>query len=488
MSDITLIFPRLESEKVMLLPMAVLTVAAPLVEAGFSVKIIDQRADKKWRETLIAELKQEPLLVGISALTGKQIKYGLAATRIVKENSKTPVVLGGVHASLLPRQTLEHPLIDFVIVGEGENALCELAKNLKNGGSYFGIKGLGYKKDNQIFLNSQGEFIDLDKIPEIPYHLINIEDYIAKRSYATGKPGRSLALYTSRGCPHRCSFCYNLEFNKRKWRGESAQKVVERMKKLVKEYGITSFEMEDDEFFVNFKRVGEICDLILKEGLKVDLITTCRVNYTPAMSDDFIKLLADAGFRALTFGVETGSQRILEMIKKDITFEQVFETIRRFGKAGINSKFFFMAGFPTETKEDLYATIDLIWKMKELDNRIRVPSWRITTPFPGTELYDLSAKHGFIQPKSLEEWAEFGFGKVKTPWVTRRNKKIIENAAFLFRYIKLGRISEGKSLWHKLGRIYGKIADFRWKKHLFSFLPEKYLINFAVNLRKAVKN
>src|SRR3989344_4801061 len=105
MSEVILIFPRLESEKAMLLPIAVLTIAAPLVKNGFSVKIIDQRVDKNWRETLLKELKQKPLIVGISALTGKQIKYGLEAVKIVKENSGTPVVWGGVHSSLLPKQT-----------------------------------------------------------------------------------------------------------------------------------------------------------------------------------------------------------------------------------------------------------------------------------------------------------------------------------------------------------------------------------------------
>ena len=236
MSDVILFFPKSEEKDIVLLPASVLMVAAPLVKAGYKVKIIDQRVDKNWKQTLLEEAAKDPLVFGVSALTGAQILNGLEASKLVKACSSVPVLWGGVHPSLLPKQTLENKYIDFVVVGEGEETLLELIKALETKSPLKKIKGLGYKDNGKIFLSPQREFIDLDKLPEIPYHLINIENYIEKKSFATGRIGRDMAFYTSRGCPHRCGFCYNKEFNKQGWRGKSSEKVVGDMKKLIQDY------------------------------------------------------------------------------------------------------------------------------------------------------------------------------------------------------------------------------------------------------------
>jgi len=374
MSKIILFFPKYESDEANLLPMSVLSVAAPLIKNGYEVDIIDQRIDKNWKETILAELKKKPLIFGVSALTGEQIFNGLGASKFVKENSNIPIVWGGVHASLLPKQTLENKYIDFVVIGEGEKTLLELVDALKNKKPFNYIKGLGF--DDQI--NLEREFIDMNSIHKIPYNLIDVKKYINNNG---------IALYTSRGCPHRCSFCYNLKFNKRRWRGKSPERVVVEMKYLINKFNVDKFDIEDDEFFTDIKRAEEICKLIIKERLNIEILTSCRVSYIPLMGDKMLKLMHDAGFRILTFGVETGSKRLIKKISKDISFDQVFETIKRLGDVGITSKFFFMAGFPTETEKNLCETTDLMMKMKKLDSNIRIPAWRIVTPFPGTDLY-----------------------------------------------------------------------------------------------------
>ena len=478
MSDIILFFPKSEEKDVVLLPASVLMVAAPLVKADYKVKIIDQRIDKDWKKILLGELEKKPLIFGVSALTGRQILNGLEASKLVKENSNVPVAWGGVHPSLLPEQTLENKYIDFVVVGEGEETFLELVNTLK--------KNVGYTMSH--ILNPQGEFIDLNKLLEIPYHLISVENYIEKKSYATGKPGRDIALYTSRGCPHRCGFCYNKEFNKRKWRGKSAEKVVQEMKKLIKDYRINSFEIEDDEFFVDIERARKICELIIKENLDIEIFTSCRVNYVAnSMDDKYLKLLYRAGFRTLAFGVESGSERMLDLMHKDITIEQVFETIRRLKKAGINSKYYFMAGFPSETIEDLYKTTDLIQKMKQLDPQIRIPAWRVFTPYPGTDLYELAIKEGWKPPQTLEEWADYDFNTVRMPWVKGKKKRIIKNLSFLINYLEMGKTT-GQGTFFKLAKIFGKIVvDWRWKKHLFSFVLEKCVVVLALKIKRLIK-
>lgn len=484
MSKIVLFFPKLEDKDSVLLPASVLMVAAPLIKAGYEIKIIDQRIEKDWPRVIEEELNHQPLIFGISALTGKQIQHGLMASKLVKGKSQTPVVWGGIHASLLPQQTLENQYIDFVVVGEGEETLLELAEQLKNKQNNFGeIKGLGYKKDGQIIVNPPREFVDINNLLPLPYHLIKIDNYIATQSFASGQSGRDIALYTSRGCPHRCGFCYNKEFNKRRWRGKSAERVVAEMTELVKKYKITSFNIEDDEFFVDVERAKKISELIIANDLKIEIFTSCRVNYVAnQMNEKYLQLLYRAGFKTLAFGVESGSARVLDLMHKDITIDQVFKTIDLLKVAGINSKYYFMAGFPTEKINDLYQTTDLIQQMKQADPQIRIPAWRVFTPYPGTDLYDLAIKQGWQPPKSLEEWAHYDFNTVKLPWVKGNIKRIINNVAFLVYYLEMGK-TVGQGIFFTLGKIFGKLVDWRWRKHFFSFLPEKYFVNFLIKFK-----
>jgi anaerobic magnesium-protoporphyrin IX monomethyl ester cyclase len=202
------------------------------------------------------------------------------------------------------------------------------------------------------------------------------------------------------------------------------------------------------------------------------------------MDDRYLRLLYQAGFRTLAFGIESGSERILDLIHKDITINQVFETINKLRKAGINSKYYFMAGLPTETMEDLHKTTDLIQKMKQADPQIRIPSWRVFTPYPGTDLYALAVKEGWQPPKTLEEWANYDFNTVRMPWLKGKQKRIIENVSFLINYLEIGR-TFGRGIFFKLAKIFGKLVDWRWKKHLFSWVPEKYVISLIIKIKKS---
>jgi len=486
MSRVVLFFPKSEERDIVLLPASVLMVAAPLVKDGYEVKIIDQRVEKEWESVILEEIKKNPLAFGVSALTGKQILNGLEASKLVKKNSNIPVVWGGVHASLLPAQTLENKYIDFVVVGEGEEIFLELAESFKNKKPLENIKGLGYKKNGKVFVNPPRDFINLDKTAEIPYQLIDIEKYIGKKSFASGKIGRNLTFYTSRGCPHRCGFCYNKEFNKGRWRAKSAERVFSEIKELVGKYRVDSFEIEDDEFFVNTERAGKICELIISGGLNIEIFASCRVNYVVNNMDDaYLRLLHRAGFRTLAFGVESGSERILDLMHKDISISQVFETIKRLKKIGINSKYYFIAGFPTETVDDLYKTTDLIYEMKKLDPNIRIPAWRVFTPYPGTDLFGVSLAQGWQPPKTLEEWANYDFNTVRMPWIDGKKKGIIENAAFLINYLEIEG-TEGRGLFFFLAKIFGKLTRLHWVGHKFSFVPEKYAINLFLKLKKSL--
>jgi len=262
--------------------------------------------------------------------------------------------------------------------------------------------------------------------------------------------------------------------------------VVEEIEKLVRDYGITFFDIEDDEFFVDLSRAREIAELILKKNLKINISTSCRVNYIAnSIDDQFLELLSSAGFKKLQFGVETGSERIQKLISKDIENWQVMETIRKLSKAKIVGKFVFMAGFPTETISNLYATCDLILEMRQLNRGMLIPPWRIFTPYPGSYLYELCVKEGFKPPQRLEDWATYDYETVNIPWVSSSRERIIKNVAFMIDFLELPK-AEGLSPYQKLGRLYAKTVDFRWAHHWF-LAPEKCLVEVVRRLHKAIK-
>lgn len=487
MCDVVLFFPRFTSDnhETRLLPASLLMVAAPLAQAGYQVRIIDQRVDNQWADTLRRALDEKPLVVGFSALTGQQILHGLEASRIVKEHGQTVTVWGGVHASLLPEQTLANPYVDLVAIGEGEQTFFELVEKLKRGNSYKEIAGLGYQETGRIVCNPERPFLDMDKLAPLPYHLVNVENYIAARSFATGRTGRSIALYTSRGCPHRCGFCYNLKFNRRKWRGKSAQKVVAEMEELIDRYNITSFEIEDDEFFTDLKRAREISQLIIDKQWKVDIFTSCRVNYAADLMDDsLIRLLAQAGFKKLSFGVESGSERIQRLIDKDINNAQVIKTVRRMTAAGITSKFYFMCGFPGESLADLRTTCGLMREIKRCYRGALIPGWRLFVPYPGTTLYDQAVRYGFRPPASLAEWARYDFETVRMPWLFSKQRKLIDTIPYMLRFLELPP-AKRRSWYLRLGRWYGKTIDWRWRHRWFA-APERKLVDFIRRLHRNI--
>ena len=481
MPKIVLVFPIIELAQKNLLPLSLLLIAAPLVKKGYDVEIIDQGTDDDWRKKLDRSLQNNPLIVGISVLTGKQILYGLEISEIVKKQSNASVVWGGVHTSLLPEQTLENEFIDLVIIGEGEETLLELVEKLDRKKNYENVLGIGYKKDGKIKINSARDFIDLDAQPKIPYHLVDVEKYVRSKSFASGKYGRDLSMYTSRGCPHRCAFCYNKEFNKSKWRCISAEKTVAEIKRLVNEYNITSISFQDDEFFTNIERVKNICELLLTENINVEFISSCRIDYVCRMEDSLLELIRKCGFMTLTLGIETGSPRMLKKIKKDITVEQVLEAVSKLKKFDIEGKYCFMVGFPEEEIQDMYKTANLMREIKKINVYSRIPGWRIFTPFPGIELYQDSINKGWISPKNLKEWACYDFYTVKMPWITKKMERIIRGLLFLVPFLRLH--DKPLSIFHKF---WGYWVDFRWRNHFFFFIPEKKIINLIIKLKKMI--
>ncbi len=472
MAEIILVQPKVREVKVIKyevgVPLALLSMCCYLAK-DYNIKIIDQRIDKHWKKNLVRELKKNPLCVATTSMTGSPIKYALEASKIVKQNSDVPVVLGGIHASLLPKQALENPYIDFVVKGEGEVTLYELIKTLEKNMSFKGIKGVWYKENGKIKSNLDRNFVDLNKLPKIPFNIINIKDYISKNRK------KGIYLQTSRGCPGRCTFCYNPPFHKHKWRSFSPKKTQEMIKHVVNEFNIKSICFVDDDFFVDTGRVKKILKGIINENLDIKWYANSRINSIIHEKKNFFFLLKQAGCERLNMGIESGSSRILKLIQKDITTNQIIEFNKKIRKVDIIPAYSFICGFPTETKIELRKTINLIFKLKKDNPNAIILPITFYTPTPNTKLFDLSVKLGLKKPLKLEQWIDFDQVRVNLPWLSEKEISDLYSLTFTSLFLNKGFTSYTTNvslLFKILFKLYKPLALYRTKNLYFKYMIE----------------
>jgi len=399
-------------------------------------------------------------------MTGTQIKFAIDIGRYVRRISpKTPIVWGGIHPTLTAEQTINNPLVDYVIRGEGEKTIVELCKALEKEGDLSLINGLSYKSGNKIYHNKERKYLNFDEEPMPAYRLINMKQYVG------------IGIQTARGCPHRCAFCFNLFYNKKTWRAKAAKTIIDEIEFLYKMYDIRKIHLVDDNFFVDKNRVKEFCNELLNRNLEVKWSTDCRFDYFDKYDVDFLRLLVKSGCAYLQLAAESGSQKILDLIKKDITIEQIINAVEKCKKAGLLPKIAFMIGMPTETWEDRNKSFDLMNKIKEIYEEAVLTSLHIYTPFPKTDLTKLSITNGFMEPKSLEEWGEFNFNNCNLPWFGKKERLEIESLSYIPRFVFWYKTLEENyitPLLRPLYYVYRIISTLRWKSRLFKF-PIEYI-------------
>ncbi len=366
-------------------PLNLCFIASYLEKHNIDVKIFDELAGQDIEEEIN---RYKPDIAGITATT-TLIPDAYRIAEICKQK-KILTVIGGVHATIFPEETLKHA--DIVVKGEGEIAMLNIVReNIKSG-----IVTAPYIKN-------------IDEVPPPARHLLQTDYYLKTKDripyiiyYAFIPPGKKVAsLLTSRGCPYDCVFCHNT------WRGmpcrlHSAQRVVSEIEHLIDKYGVESLYFVEDNFFLNKKRTHEICNLIIEKKLNITWGGSTRVDNIDA---DTVLLAKEAGCRLINFGFESGSQRILDLLKKGVKIPQAENAIRICNEAGIMANGSFMIGNPDETIEDIEKTKEFIKK-----NKITVPGIYISTPYPGTELWDMAKKRGLI--KEGIKWSEFAQERV----------------------------------------------------------------------------
>jgi len=382
-------------------PLGLGYLASSLSARGLSVRVHDNTLYEYNDEKLYGTIKDaSPSVVGISAATPMIRRAHQIASLARKACPDALVALGGPHPSNTVTETLASPDVDVVVIGEGETTFPEVVAAFLSGSRDFsGIEGGAFKKDGAVVLTPAREMArDLDSLPFPDLDIMPVEQYFDKGgSYGIlQKQKRSIPIIASRGCPSNCTFC--MRFMGRKFRVRGAENIVDEIAYRQKKYGVSEFNFLDDNFTLHRKRVAEVCALIHKRGLKIQFRFPNGVR-EDFLTEDTLDALKSVGCYHLDFGIESGSQKVLDLMKKGKTVGKIAEKVRLCARRGFKLSASFLFGTPGETIEDMEETIRFA-KSLPLDSA----SFAIVIPYPGTELRDEVVSKGYLVHSDYEDY------------------------------------------------------------------------------------
>lgn len=371
--------------------------AAVARKMGEPVEILDLGIFRDWQNLLVKKLKEfDPDLIGMtstSPLFPEVAELSFIIRKLVRRNCI--LVLGGPHASVLPEESLLQSAFDLVVKGDGENSLSSIIK----GEEYKGIPGIYYREGEEVKSTpGSNPVMDLDSLPFPAYDLYDISKYKTPRIVARKNP--SVVYMTSRGCVYRCTFCSRYVYET-KVRFKSPEVVIDEIK-YFKKLGIRCIRLADDMFSTDMPRAKRICELMIKNNLKIPWALTNGLR-TNKVDLELLKLAKRAGCYEVAFGFESGDQNSLDSINKGIKVEDGFKAMELVRKAGLDSLGYFMFGLPGDTEESLVKTTEYAKKLNPAMAKVT-----ITVPFPGTRLFDDMEEKGLIKTR---DWSRYNLHK-----------------------------------------------------------------------------
>jgi radical SAM superfamily enzyme YgiQ (UPF0313 family) len=446
------------------MPLALVAVGSHLDPEQYEVVIIDGRITDDPVEAINAQL-DDAVCLGVTVLTGAPIQDALRISRAVKAcHSDLPVVWGGWHPSMFGRECLEESSVDVTIQGQGEVTFAEIVARLVNGRSLDGCAGCTYRDDvGAVHVNGPRSLADVNGLRRHDYSAIDVTRYYELK----GK--RQLDYVSSQGCRFRCAFCADPFVYERLWSGIAPERIGEEVEDLWHRYRFDDLSFQDETYFTYAPRVEAMAEEFLRRNLPITWAATMRADQCYRLPERVFALCKESGFRRALIGVESGSQEMMDRIKKDIKIEQVFFAAERCRKYGVAAIFPFIVGFPDEEEHHIQATMDVAKRLRAMHPNFETPIFYFK-PYPGSIITQGAVANGFELPSSLDEWSRFDFIGSAGPWVSPETRRRIERFKF---YQQLA--WNQPSLW---SRPFRRLALWRCSRDRYAWPVEMVIGNW----------
>ncbi len=460
-NDLRLRYGKLSSIGALMPSLGIACIAAVLKKNQHEADLIDPTAEGLSPQELEASIRHlKTDLVGMPVFTATYATAQKWVRTIKAIRPDLKIVLGGPHCSAFPAETLNDIPADFLIQGEGEYPTLELLNRLNDAGDPASVESLVWRKNGSLVVNPKAKLIEnIDDLPLADRSIFQLQNYHHSSEH---RGQRVMHLMSSRGCPWACSFCTTqLTFGKR-LRYHSPKRIFEEMKSLVTDHHADELFFYDDTLTADKKRIAELCRLILDQRLKIPWGCYTRVD---CVSPEILKLMAQAGCYQINYGIESGVQRLLDLIHKGFTLEQARHAVKWTHEAGIETICNFMFALPGETRDESQRTLDFA---KELNPTYA--QFYLTLPYPGTPLYELAKQHGTILTKSFEDFN-------KTPWE-------------FVHYVPYGRTEEELAKWIKdaYRKFYLRPGHLPRSLGALLKLPPRKILGMIVSGLKIIRN
>ena len=460
------------------IPLSLLFLASPLLDDGFEVVIVDGRLSG-WEEKLKREAANA-ICVGISCFVA-QVPNTLEFARLIRENyAELPIVLGGWYPTTSLDETISSPLVDIIVRGEGEESFFDLCTRLYASKPIDDVEGITYKIEGKVINNPDRKYTKKHPVYKLPYDLLDPSDYELAS-------GRAL-IVTSRGCPYKCAYCTMKTVYNQRWKSMTVEDVLDNIEHLYKAYNITEFQIDDDNFFVDRKRVKGILEGILKRKMDLTWTATGNILDLQRLERDIYDLAKETGCFKIRAGVETASPHIMDVIDKEFDVTSVIDVARVLTELDIEFRPNFILGIPGENRQDLYMTLDMVKRLIEINPK-KHPIIYIYQPVPSTKLYYDELEDGAIKEfPDFEGWSSFDtkvfWGGVSGNWSL--GKDIIDNyrveerdkvrmISFYFKLAYMDRKRNRNIIKKALKHLTRRMARFRYNSKFFAFPIEWHI-------------
>ncbi len=376
-------------------PLSLSYLAGMLLAHGIEVEILDLLTSKLSAAKIRRKLQRfQPHAVGAGCVT---MSFPAAARilKVCKEyDHRIVTIIGGPHVSFSAEDTFHRaPWIDVIVVGEGDSTVLEVVSAIDSNTGLEQVPGIFIRKNGRVVKTSPRPPVqELDRLPLPARHLLPISRYRAV--------GAACSVITSRGCPYGCIFCSAPKMFGRKVRFRHPEQVVDEIESVQRDLGFESLNIVDDTFTLNHRHTQALCREMIRRNISIEWSAYSRVD---TLNRELLELMREAGCNFIVFGIESGSQDILDTIKKGITLEKIRAAVKLTSAAKINSFASFILGLPGETPETARMTVALA---RELFEGYGVQyGFHFLSPFPGTEVYEKADDYGIRV--LTQNWARY---------------------------------------------------------------------------------